>query len=264
MYIKFLGSGSAFVNAHENYQSNILIKNSETDDKYLLFDCGMTINEAIELSDIKLDDIDSIYISHLHADHAGGIEYVAFKTYFSTFPFGKNKPTLIGHTDILKDGWNKTWSGGLESIQGQQNTLETYFNIVSHQDNEIFKFQGIEMHPIQTVHVVDNKNIVPSYGLMFDSQKNTVFISGDSQMAPNQMQTFYDKSTLIFHDCEFAEYPGSVHAQFHELSRLSAGTKAKMWLYHYSLNGKSLEDLDKLVEDAGFAGIVRRGQDFEV
>ena len=37
-----------------------------------------------------------------------------------------------------------------------------------------------------------------------------------------------------------------------------------MWLYHYSLNNTHIWEFDKLAEDSGFAGIVRRGQEFEI
>ncbi len=83
MTIKFLGSGSAWVLAEENYQSNILItKNVDGEDKNFLYDAGSTISESLNAQDLKVQDIDSLYISHLHSDHSGGVEDIAFKTYF--------------------------------------------------------------------------------------------------------------------------------------------------------------------------------------
>lgn len=264
MRIKFLGSGSAFVLAEENYQSNILISK---DDKHLLYDAGETVSEALNHYGMIPQDLDSIFISHLHGDHSGGIESIAFKTYFQVFNFGKTefgsmRPKLFGHHSILRDGWDTSWKGGLQSIQGETNTLESYFKTFYMKDNDHFSFQGTEMRPIQTVHVVDNRRIVPSYGLMFNEDDTTVFITGDTQFAPNQMLTYYAQADLIFQDCEFAEYPNSVHAQFHQLQNLDKGTKAKMWLYHYSLGQKTYEELEQEALDAGFAGLVKKGQEF--
>ena len=274
MKITFLGSGSAFSLAEENYQSNILIS---TEDKNLLYDCGTTIPEALNAKGMKPQDLDAIYISHLHADHAGGIEYVAFKTFFEVFAFGKTefgsmKPNLYGHSTILSEGWDNTWKGGLQSIQGQTNSLETYFDTHYMESNDDFNFHGISVQPIQTVHVVDNRMINPSYGIMVQERKDThegtiygerVFISGDSQFAPNQMLTYFKQADVIFHDCEFAVYDNSVHAQFHQLKTLGEDTKKKMYLYHYSLSGKTFEELEAEVLDAGFAGLVKRGQEFD-
>lgn len=287
MRIKFLGSGSAFTLAEENYQSNILISQQvepmtgnpvgPSDDallskhnkhyKHLLYDAGETCSEALNHFGMVPQDLDSIYISHLHGDHSGGIESIAFKTYFQVHQYGKNKfgsmkPNLIGHHSILRDGWDTSWKGGLQSIQGETNSLESYFTTTYLQDNDTFDFYGNTMKPIQTVHVVDNRRIVPSYGMMFDADGKTVFISGDSQFAPNQMLTYFQQSDVIFHDCEFADYPNSVHAQFHQLSGLHEIIKSKMWLYHYSLGQKTYEELEKEVLDAGFAGLVKRGQEF--
>ena len=74
--ILFLGSGSAFVRSNENYQSNILIN------KKILFDCGTTINESLNNSNVKLTDIEDIIISHVHADHSHGLEYIGYSNYF--------------------------------------------------------------------------------------------------------------------------------------------------------------------------------------
>ena len=274
MKITFLGSGSAFSLAEENYQSNILIS---AGDKNLLYDCGTSIPEALNAKGMKPQDLDAIYISHLHADHAGGIEYVAFKTFFEVFAFGKTefgsmKPSLYGHSTILSEGWDNTWKGGLQSIQGQTNSLETYFDTHYMESNTDFNFHSIRVQPIQTIHVVDNRMINPSYGITVQERKDThegtiygerVFISGDSQFAPNSMLTYFKQADVIFHDCEFAVYDNSVHAQFHELKTLSEDTKKKMWLYHYSLNGKTFEELEADVLDAGFAGLVKRGQEFD-
>ncbi len=270
MFIKFLGSGSAFVLGKENYQSNILIskevKNIEREivTKHLLYDAGTTIPEALNYFDMTPQDLDIVYISHLHADHAGGIEYLAFKTYFEQFPFGQKKINLVCHKSILFNGWDNTWKGGLQSIQGMTNSLESYFWTHYLESNDEFDFHGTLMKPIQTVHVVDDRMINPIYGLMFDHEKETVFITGDSQFAPNQMLTYFHMADIIFHDCEFAEYPNSVHAQFHQLKTLSEDTKKKMWLYHYSLGDKHIWELEQEVLAAGFAGIVRKGQEFKI
>jgi len=294
MKIKFLGSGSAFVLAEENYQSNILIsKNIENfkvseqcingeptiledrkQTKRLLYDAGSSIAEALNAYDLKPQDLDSIYISHLHDDHAGGIEYIGFKTYFEVHQFGETvfgsmKPKLIGHSDILREGWDTCWKGGLQSIQGQTNSLETYFDTTYMPNNGTFDFYGATLMPIQTVHVVDDRRMVPSYGLMFIENNTKVFITGDTQFALNLMITYYIQSDIIFHDCEliFEEkdgYKNGVHAQYWQLNTLSKDIKKKMWLYHYSLNGRTYEECEDRVITDGFAGLVKRGQEFEI
>jgi len=268
--IKFLGSGSAFVNAYENYQSNIIIEQSYDNKQHrLLYDCGTTIKSALLDANLNSLDIDAVYISHLHADHSGGIEYLAFSTYFQP-PELKKKPFLYAHKKIIKNGWNKSWRGGLEYINGKKVNLSNYFNKISHSSikgKNSFTIYDIIFQPIQTKHIKDNEKYLPSYGLSFDINNKHVFISGDTTILDNDIYEQYD---LIFHDCEFAEYPNSVHTQFHELNKLDDNIKNKMWLYHYDLKSIDKSDaiikyhkLDKSIKLAGFCGLVKRGQEFK-
>jgi hypothetical protein len=73
---------------------------------------------------------------------------------------------------------------------------------------------------------------------------------------------FYAEADIIFHDCKIANYPNSVHAQLHQLETLTEDVKSKMWLYHYSLNDKSYEELNEEIKAKGFAGLVKEGQEF--
>lgn len=269
MKITFLGSGSAFVTADENYHSNILLSKdvyttSDNVYKHLLFDAGTTIIEALKAANYTVHDIDTICISHNHSDHTGGMELIGFMRYFKTFPFGTNIPRLVANTEVLEELWDGNLKSGMKSIQGKTCTIDTYFKTEYIAPNASFKFYGTDIELIQTVHVVDNRRIAPSYGIFFEEDDMKVFITGDCQMAPNQMMYFYEQANVIFHDCEFAEYPQSVHAQFHQLCTLPGKIKSKMFLYHYSLSGKSYEELDAEVCCNGFAGLVKRGQTFDL
>lgn len=264
MTIKFLGSGSAWVFAEENFQSNILIsKEVDGKTKNFLYDAGSTLSESMKAIEMKPQDLDSVYISHLHGDHSGGIEDLAFKTYFQQFPFGVDKINLYGEYSILSDGWDKSWRGGLENLSGSTATLETYFNTTYMQEKDIIDFYGTEITPIKTIHVENDKRVIPSYGITVKGDEKRVFISGDSIYQPNFFHEEWMKADIIFQDCDFAEYEGGVHAQFRELKQLPKEIKEKMWLYHYALNGEHIWTLEALALKEGFAGLVRRGQEFE-
>jgi len=267
MEIKFLGSGSAFVLHKENYHSNIII--SKYDDvsktmKHLLYDAGTTIPDSLDEAGLTPYDLDSIYISHLHADHAGGVEYLAFKTFFECWPFGTRKPKLIGHHRVIIDGWKHTWSGGLKSINGKMNILSDYFDLRVLSDNDSFNFYGLTITPVKTIHVVDSEEEVPSFGLMIEENGVNVFITGDSAYEPEYLNEYYLKADSIFHDGEFAEYPNSVHSQYVDLCRLPKEIKSKTSIYHYMLKGKTYEELNEIVLKDGFKGLVHKGQNFSI
>lgn len=248
MKITFLGSGSAF--CLNNYQSNILI---EINNKRLLFDCGSDIRWSLNEQSLSIKDIDAIYISHLHADHIGGLENVAFVNYFSG-----RKIELFGNADIIKNLWDKSLSGGLESLQTIDANLYTYFNAEIVFMNGCFEFENQSFKLVQTIHVVADCSIVKSFGLLFEVNNKTVFITSDTQYAPSQLKDFIKKSDIVFHDCETSDFESGVHAHYNDLKLLSEELKNKMWLYHYQ---------DGELPDAqtdGFQGFVKKGQVFEI
>ncbi len=69
--IKLLGSGDAF-GSGGRFQTCILI---ESDDSGFLLDCGALALIAMKQFGVSLPDIDSIFITHLHGDHFGGIPF---------------------------------------------------------------------------------------------------------------------------------------------------------------------------------------------
>jgi ribonuclease BN (tRNA processing enzyme) len=287
MTITFLGSGSAFVLAEENYHSNILFeKTLTTNDEAspvafpeeiedgtvsvglntkthrLLMDAGPSINESLNSVGLTALDIDAIFISHLHGDHCHGLEYLGFKTYF-TPPFGTNKPKLICPSTIAEPLWDDVLRGTMRSIQGNRANMNTYFKPFKVKPRDGFQFAETEFWTTQVPHVVSDLEEVPAYGLKFVEDNTKVFITGDTMFDFWRHIGNYEWADVIFHDCEFLEYEDSVHAQFHQLKTLPDQYKNKMWLYHYMLYGKTFEELEKEVLDAGFAGLVKRGQKFD-
>ena len=98
MKITFVGTGSAFT--MKNFQTNTVITRN---DKNLLIDAGGDIRFSLAKAGLSYKDIDALYITHLHSDHADGVEGLAFCTYFTP---NCQKITMIGNSDLLREGWN--------------------------------------------------------------------------------------------------------------------------------------------------------------
>ena len=150
-------------------------------------------------------------------------------------------------------------------VQGILLTLDSFFSKVHRIGrNEHFKFGDSTYQPIQTIHYMDGYEIVPSYGLLIDpvGPRQECFLTTDTQFCPNLLMDFYQRSRLIFHDCETYDLTGKiksgVHAHYTELKTLPPEIRAKTWLYHY--NDGALPD----AKADGFAGLVAKGQSFEI
>lgn len=254
MILKFLGSGSAFVSIKENFQSNMLL--TAANGKKLLIDCGSDIRHSLEAYNLSYDDIDSVYISHYHADHAGGLECLGFNRLFNSKEI---KPNLFVHPAMLETLWNNVLSGGMQCLQGNRPTQITdFYNIEKLNTQNSFEWQSICFELIQTVHVYNGSELLPSFGLFFNTEKTKVFLTTDTSFEPDRFMPFYEKADLIFHDCETTPAITPVHTHFTQLTTLPTEIKAKMWLYHYD-NTKRYDAISN-----GFLGYVKKGQEFNI
>ena len=285
MKLTFIGCGGAF--SLKNLNSNMLIEteipasiidNSSGKDivyqlspevdnwqtSRLLIDCGFTAHQALDDMGLSAKDIDSVYISHQHADHAGGLEWFGFTRYFLT---PGQKPKMFINERLAENLWTDTLRGGMSSHQGVVLTLDSFFDVSRIGRNGFFHFGRDKYTPIQMIHIMNGYEIVPSYGLMIEiggatvshpqqsKYNKKVFITTDTTLSPHLME-FYKQADVIFQDCETYDTPSGVHAHYNDLVGLPPIIKEKMWLYHYA-DGKRPD-----AEADGFKGFVYKGQEF--
>lgn len=252
MKLIFLGAGSAFTVGADNFQSNMLLV-SEQGNK-LLIDCGSDIRFSLHAAGFSYLDITHIYISHLHADHVGGLEYVGFSTRFDP---NCNKPNLYLSKELASELWNNTLSGGMRSIEGDIADLDTFFEVHKIDHYRYFCWEEIQFNLVKATHVNNGYFVTPSYGLFFEVDGIKVFLTTDIQLCLEQSGEFYKRADIIFQDCETSRCPSRVHTNYKDLLTLPKRIRNKMWLYHYQ--PEPLPDAKK----DGFCGFVKRGQTFE-
>jgi len=253
MKITFIGTGSAFTVGEGNYNSNILLEADNS--KKFLIDCGSDARHALHELGYSCSDIDNVFISHLHADHAGGLEWLGFsRRFISKSP----KPHLYISETLSDRLWENTLSGGMSSLDDEKASLESYFIPHLLSENAEFEWEGVNFEMVRTQHVNDAGCSIPSFGLFIRSNNQKIYLTSDTQFTPEALSKFFRDADVIFHDCETGEFKSGVHAHFDELCTLDSEIKSKMWLYHY--NSGELPDAKK----AGFKGFVKKGQSFDV
>ena len=285
MKITVVGCGNAF--SKKQYNQSILL---EENGDNLLIDFGNKVPYGLDALNISINDIKNVYISHLHGDHIGGLEEMAFLRYDWVNRPKKaveNSPKLIGQKDLIDDLWNKSLRGGLESMEGFKATLDTFFNV--ERVGEFFYWQHWKCSIIQQVHIMSGAIISPSYGLFLEheidkSQKKIYFTTDSQHCSPKQIEIFYKNADIIFQDCECVgcnmkekhlDFYSGVHANYAQLAgwessnspRLSTEIKNKMFLSHYQdfvLSNKDYLGNDVNWEEEakkeGFRGFIKAGQ----
>lgn len=271
MKLKFLGVGGAFAPISKG-NSNMMLTADNGERLIVDFGCTAPYIYRDELG-LNFHEIDGIYISHLHSDHVGGLEHLAFHRYFLPKKDEDGKvirPKLYCVPELMAELWETVLKGGLQSIEGKVMNITDYFDCRPVNINSNFIWNNYNFEPVQTVHVMSGYKINYSYGLMITERnrknrtamenllnRNKVFITTDTQFCPYQLVRFYVEANLIFHDCEtLAGFKSHVHAHYEDLNTLEQNIKKKMWLYHYGDKRDAVKD--------GFAGFVEKGQEFDI
>ncbi|MBD2846239.1 MBL fold metallo-hydrolase [Paenibacillus sp. IB182496] len=222
-----LGTGSAFAKTYNN--NNALLFGSEAAPP-LLIDCGVTAMSALHSLEFGIDRLHGVLITHIHADHVGGLEELAFRMRFQH----QRRPLLYIAAELADPLWNHTLRGGL--VQGELQTLEDFFEV-----RLLHEHRGCELAPGLTIEIIKTPHIPgkPSFSLYVNDR---FFYSADMQFQPQLLRDLVEERgcETIFHDCQLFQ-PGPVHATLEELLTLPTDLQQKIGLMHYGDNRADFE-----------------------
>jgi len=249
MDLLFVGTGSAFCT--KNYHANaVVIENF----KKLLFDAGGDIRFSLTENNLSYKDIDAVYISHFHTDHIGGLEYLAFNSYFDP---DKSKIKLFAHESFIEPLWDNSLKAGLGMIFSGSLTIDDFFEVIPLQN--AFTWENIKFDLIETLHVSEKFDVLPVFGLMINTEKK-VYITGDSRFIPEENNSYYQQADIIIHDTETSNIKSLIHSHFDDLISLDSKIKAKTYLWHYQDNvSGDFDRWQKIAVDNGFKGFLEKG-----
>lgn len=244
MRIQMIGTGSAF--AKRYFNNNALI----TVDGYrLLIDCGITAPLALHHIGIEPAEIDGILISHIHGDHVGGLEEIAFRTKFDTR--GK-KLSLFASSAIIQPLWDFTLKGALEDPSSGCTSLESYFNV-----HALEAGQAYPIHDSLSIELIPTKHIPgkPSFGVLLNQ---TVFYSSDMTFDADLLHrlTEQGRCKYILHECQLTG-PGRVHTTLEELLTLPEQLQERIYLMHYG------DEKDAFVGKTGRMRFIEQHKEYE-
>ncbi|TLS48280.1 ribonuclease Z [Paenibacillus antri] len=220
--IQMIGTGNAFAKKYFNNNA-IVVANGYR----LLVDCGVTAPYALYRAGIGVQEIDGVLVTHIHGDHIGGIEELAFALMY----VHKKKIPLFVPSSIREALWETSLKGALEDLSTGCDSLDCYFDVVEIDEGVPFEISdGFVLELIRTLHI-PNK---PSYALLLNE---IVFYSSDMTFDPALLTdlTNAGRCKHILHECQLTG-PGLVHTTLDELLTLPEAIQERIWLMHYADN----------------------------
>jgi len=205
MKITVVGCGGAFTEKLF-HQCFMLTENGRN----LFIDMGQQIIPfALKNSNLTVNDIHEVIVTHGHDDHAGSLGTLGLKRYdwknrpvhYTESPI-KYAPKLIANEELMNELWDST-KANLRTMEGFVATLDTFFEVKALKGNEHYNFEGWDIQLIQQIHVMTGSIVMNSFGVYCENNNKSFFITSDTQyFQPRQVKYFYEKADMIITDCE--------------------------------------------------------------
>lgn len=215
MKVTFLGCGDGF--SLEQGHNSALLTFADTN---LCIDFPESNHLGLHQLGMKLNEINNIFVTHLHEDHINGLQKLAL--FHRVYP-GRAKPKLYVPTGLKADLW-QILRHGLELTTRGKRVFEDYFDIECIESE--FEIAGVRFELVRTLHVPD----MLSYGLLC---KPFFYFSGDTRMDGNYIASISDEVQTIYHECHMQNDQLPSHTSLEELLTLPESIQVKMILMHY-------------------------------
>ena len=232
--LMFLGVGDAF--STEHWGTSFLCR---SDDFVLAVDCPDSYRRALKAANFdhggqRLDaqDIDAMFLTHLHGDHVNGLEMVLA---YRKFVAGGKLP-LWTTPEVAETIWEHRLSGSLNTLYDGE-----FYNAMSLED-----FVDLHVVPWGTTakvgpfQLITRKTIhhIPTAGLRIRGAGRTLGYSCDTAYDPEHIEWLKD-SDVIVHETSL----GPAHTPLFRLLELDADLRQKLLVVHYP---DSLAEPDEL------------------
>lgn len=221
-----LGVGDAF--SSRFYHTSFVLM---AEGSHLLIDCPEPIRKILrEASEsvgeaVRIEDIDNILLTHLHADHASGFETIChFKRHFED----NGRANLFTSPEVLEVLWENRLSAVLgESIdpetgEKKQNRPEDYYSAHALRydaENTIGPFQ---------ISIRRTRHVIPTVGVIARVGDLSVGYACDTIFDRDHID-WLSQCNMIIHECG-----NGPHTGLSDLLSLPEEIKAKMWLVHFA------------------------------
>lgn len=198
MIIKFLGTSNANPNSNRG-QSGILLK---VKNRFYLFDCGDGIATKIWLDkNIIMNNIDSIFITHMDPDHVGGLFTLFLLLNQRIKKSLENQPGANGFIPVFIPDKNnaKLFSAMLKPMRINNEKTKYKKKILSYKGTKIiYSDKNISVSSFPTRHTKE------AHGFIININRKKIVYTGDI-LNPKAITQYIENSDVLI--IEGAHFP---------------------------------------------------------
>lgn len=230
MDVRFLGSGDAF-GSGGRFQTCIALT---TDGHTVLVDCGATSLTAMKAQRFEPLDVDAVVITHLHADHFGGLPFLVLDAQFRR----RTKPLHV----VGPPGTRERLAATMEAMYPGSSTVERRFSVEFHEIEPGGRPTELGFTSVRGVEV-DHASGAPSLAVRVEIGERAFAYSGDTAWTDILPAISRDADLFAVEAYTF-ERPVKFHLDYRAIEANSVALGARLTV----LTHMSPDMLDRLVE----------------
>jgi len=232
-----LGIGDAFSALH--YGASLAI---EHDGARLLVDCPHPIRKMLHeaLPGVDVGDFDALVLTHLHADHASGLEGWGFFHHFAL----RRRALVLTHPQVARDLWSTLAPSMGVLLRGPEREATSYV------EDDFFDVRTFvdetTVGPFR-IRCRTTWHHIPTIALRIEAGDRVLGYSADTAFDPALLEWLQD-ADLIVHETNL----GGAHTPYADLRALPEETRARMRLIAFP-DGFVPQEIVPLVQGRTYA-----------
>ncbi|MEM7192070.1 MAG: MBL fold metallo-hydrolase [Pseudomonadota bacterium] len=167
MQLTVVGCGDAF-GAGSRLQTSYFVRSKPS---AFLIDCGATTLVGLQRLGISPNDVDTVFITHLHGDHFGGLPWLLIH---AKYVGCRTRPLVIAGPRSLEERFTALTEALYPGTLATEMNFELRF--VAYEEEVPLALGGVTVTPFEVHH----PSGAPPYALRFDVDGKTVAFTGDT------------------------------------------------------------------------------------
>lgn len=242
MQLRFIGSGDAF-GSGGRLNTCIHVRGSETS---FLIDIGASSLVGMKAQGVKPNDIQTIFITHFHADHFGGLPFFMLDAQLFS---RRTQPLLIAGPVGLRTWYDQVLE---TSFPGSSATKPKFdLQLIEVRPRESRAIGGVFVTPVQALH---GNSRGPFLAYRFEVEGKAIAYTGDTEWTDDLVEVAQD-ADLFVAEAYFFDKKVRLHLDLDTLQRnLGRIHPKRLILTHMS--DDMLSRLSTIPYEAAFDGLV--------